>query len=107
MASEPHRSQEDSDRVVWLQPRRAAKNGGRADAPAPPVQDLGAYQRSADEDDFRHRMIVNGLALLASILLVLAGVWIANTMAEMRKNQDCVLSGRKACTPINVPPRDS
>jgi hypothetical protein len=29
-----------------------------------------------------------------------AGLWIANTMASMRKNQDCVLSGRSGCTPV-------
>ena len=50
-------------------------------------------------------MIVNGLALLVCIGLVAAGIWLANTMANMRKNQDCVLAGRKNCTPIEVPSR--
>jgi len=35
---------------------------------------------------------------------VIAGVWMADKIAEMRKNQDCVLSGRRNCTPIDVPP---
>jgi hypothetical protein len=40
-------------------------------------------------------------------MLALAGVWLAMQLAEMRKNQDCVLSGRRNCAPIEVtaPPR--
>ena len=56
-----------------------------------------------EPDDYRQRMINNGLALVACILLVLAGIWIANTMAQMRRNQDCVLSGRRNCAPIPTP----
>ena len=68
-----------------------------------PVEDLGKYEQPQGEDDYRHRMIVNGLALLATIVLIVIGIWIANTMAQMRKNQDCVLSGRRGCTPVEVP----
>jgi len=48
-------------------------------------------------------MINNGLAFGACIVLVLIGVWIADTMAEMRKKQECVLSGRRDCSSIAVP----
>jgi len=48
-------------------------------------------------------MTMNGLALLATIFLIVAGIWIADVMAQMRKNQDCVLSGRRGCTPVTVP----
>jgi hypothetical protein len=34
--------------------------------------------------------------------LIAAGLWLADTMAEMRKNQDCVLSGRRNCAPIEI-----
>ena len=47
---------------------------------------------------------MNGAALLVVLLLTVVGIWIANTMAEMRKNQDCVLSGRRDCTPVNISP---
>ena len=57
-----------------------------------------------EQDDYRHRMMMNGAALLVVLLLTVAGIWIANKMAEMRKNQDCVLSGRRDCTPVNVSP---
>lgn len=67
-----------------------------------PVEGVEKYAQSAP-DDYRQRMINNGLGLLACILLVVAGIWIANTMAEMRRNQDCVLSGRRNCAPIPAP----
>jgi hypothetical protein len=44
-------------------------------------------------------MTMNGLALLVVVLLIAAGVWIADTLALMRKNQDCVLAGRRNCIP--------
>lgn len=68
--------------------------------PPSPVADLDKYERSADEgDDYRHRMTMNGLALLVVVLLIAAGIWIADTLALMRKNQDCVLAGRRNCIP--------
>ena len=80
---------------------------GRAGAPTPvtappPVDDLAKYEHKADSDDYRHRMIVNVAAFLFVIALIGAGLWLADTMAQMRKNQDCVLSGRRGCTPVEV-----
>jgi len=39
-----------------------------------------------------------------TLLLVLVGVWLAERIADMRKTQDCFLSGRRNCTPIDAPP---
>jgi hypothetical protein len=68
-----------------------------------PAGDLEQYQQSDDGDDYRDRMIVNVAAIAFLLLLIVGGIWIANTMAAMRKNQDCVLSGRRGCTPVDVP----
>lgn len=90
-------------RVLPFRPRgsRFARN-----APAPPVADLERFERTPDEpDDFRHRMIMNGLGLAATVVLVVVGLWIAEVMAHMRKGQDCVLTGRSGCTPVEVPIR--
>ena len=74
-------------------------------APATPP-DLTLFEHRADEpDDYRHRMTMNALALAATIGLVMAGVWIADVMAHMRTDQDCVLTGRTACAVIEAPPR--
>ena len=70
----------------------------------PPISDLQEYERKPDEpDDYRHRMIMNGLAFAATIVLIVAGIWIADVMAHMRKDQDCVLTGRPGCTHVEVP----
>lgn len=73
---------------------------------SPAVDDLKKYEAAPEHepDDYRHRMIMNGLALLVTVFLVVAGVWIADVMAKMRKDQDCVLSGRRGCTPVDVVP---
>lgn len=72
--------------------------------PVAPVEDVGKYARSEEPDNYRQRMINNGLAFAFCILLVAIGVWLATTIAEMRRNQDCVLAGRRNCAQLNVPP---
>jgi hypothetical protein len=68
----------------------------------PSVPDLEKYERAPDEpDDFRHRMIMNGLGLGVTIVLIAGGLWIADVMAQIRKNQDCVLTGRLGCNHLN------
>lgn len=73
----------------------------RSDELAEP-EDLSQYERSDEPDDYRHRMLMNAAAVVVVALLIGAGIWIADTMASMRKNQDCVLSGRRGCTPVEV-----
>jgi len=92
---------EPKGRVLPFRPRGAlfARN-----VPPSPVADLEKYERAPGEpDDFRHRMKMNGLALAVTVVLIAVGLWIAGVMAQMRKNQDCVLSGRPGCTPVEVP----
>ena len=72
--------------------------------PPSPVEDVGKYAVSEEPDNYRQRMINNGLALAFCIVLVAIGVWLATTIAEMRRNQDCVLSGRRNCANVIVPP---
>ena len=74
-------------------------------APRPPaVPDLEKYEHAPDEpDDFRHRMTMNALGLAITVVLVATGIWIADIMAHMRKDQDCVLIGRPGCKHIDAP----
>ncbi|HEY7231660.1 MAG TPA: hypothetical protein VH558_14955 [Pseudolabrys sp.] len=95
-ASEP----DNGSRVVGFRSRRPVE---RSQAPSPPVvNDLTKYERGENSDDYRHRMIVNVVAFVFVIGLIAAGLWLADTMATMRKNQDCVLSGRRGCTPVEI-----
>jgi hypothetical protein len=81
------------------QSRRWGQRAGKA--ASSPVEDLRKYEGEEIEDNYRHRMLVNLAALFATIALALAGAWLAVQMADLRKKQDCVLSGRRNCMPIN------
>lgn len=74
-------------------------------APPPPlVPDLTKFEETPEQpDEFKHRMLMNALGLAVTVLLIVGGVWIADVMAHMRKDQDCVLMGRKNCAYINFP----
>jgi hypothetical protein len=93
---------EPEGRVLPFRPRGALF---ARPVPRPPaVPDLKKFERAPDEpDDFRHRMLMNGLGLAVTVALVGAGIWIADVMAHMRKDQDCVLTGRPGCTHVDVP----
>jgi hypothetical protein len=75
------------------------KGAGQTDQAA--VADLRKYERSAEPDDYRRRMIINVIAFTFIVALTLAGIWLADQLALLRKHQDCALSGRKNCTEID------
>ena len=47
-------------------------------------------------------MAVNALALAVTTILVVTGVWLAVSIAEMRKNQDCYLQGGRNCNQLMI-----
>jgi len=47
-----------------------------------PVADLSKYESPESEDDYRHRMIVNAIALVFVSLLSAAGFWLVNAIAH-------------------------
>ena len=72
----------------------------------PAASDLSRYERPRDEpDDFRHRMLANVAALAFTVALTAIGIWLAMSIADLRKTQDCVLMGRRDCARISVMPR--
>jgi hypothetical protein len=99
--------QDREDRVVPL--RKTAANRGRSTGHGtgpqgqPPIGDLDQYPQTDEADDYRHRMMTNVVGIAIAVVLITIGIWIADTMASMRKNQDCVLSGRRGCTPVDAP----
>jgi len=99
----------DHDHQVLPFRRRGAPAGAayRMRGPAAEPQagasdDLAKYEGGTVDDNYRHRMLVNLAGLAFTIVLAIAGAWLAVTIADMRKNQDCYLSGRRNCTPIDV-----
>lgn len=70
------------------------------------IGDLSEYERRNSVDDYPRRMILNAAAFAFILMLTVAGVWLADAMALLRKHQDCAFSGRLNCAEINVPARD-
>ena len=105
----PHN--DEHGRVLQFTPRKAPKshafsNLSRQNLPntGPPVPNLDKFSRPEDEpDDFAHRMKMNALAGIVLLVLIGGGLWIVDVMTQMRKNQDCVLSGRRNCAQISMP----
>jgi hypothetical protein len=103
------RQETESSRVITFRPRaarslpdRLSPGSSTPNLGASPVADLQEYQRAREEEDYRHRMVVNALALAFCTLLAVAGIWLVNEIAEMRRVQDCVLSGRTGCVPLEI-----
>jgi hypothetical protein len=63
--------------------------------------DLRRFERE-DPMDYRHRMLVNALVIGIVVLLISAGVWIADTIGEMQHDQDCIMQGRTNCAPLGT-----
>ena len=105
-SQEPQRD-EEKGHVVSFRPRipRARNDNQRWPRPqSPPVDDLSKYERDREADSYRHRMVNNLLAFAVLCVIVYCGIWLANTMVDMRANLDCSLTGRTNCAPIRVPP---
>jgi hypothetical protein len=65
--------------------------------------DLSRYETQRDEpDDFRHRMLANIAAFAFTVALTAVGIWLAVSIADLRKTQDCVLMGRRDCVRIST-----
>ena len=67
------------------------RDGGRSE-PEPP-------------ENQGNRTIENAVMLGFFIVLVVAGIWLLATMADIRKVQDCAAQGRRNCSTIEIPDR--
>jgi hypothetical protein len=104
-SQEPQRDDEKG-RVLLFRPRVPRARNDNLRRPGSfrsPVADLSKYEQPRDEESYRQRMVNNLLAFALLSLIVYCGIWLANTMAQLRTNQDCVLTGRTNCAPIKVP----
>jgi hypothetical protein len=104
--------EDDEHRVLRFVPRTSATLPHHPTTPASQMQqnvataasDLSRYEQAPDEpDDFRHRMLANAAAFAFTVVLVGLGIWLAVSIADLRKTQDCVLVGRRDCTQIAAP----
>ena len=110
---------DDEHVVLKFRPRTSAHPPGGTEEPdpangnkrrntnrAPAASDLSRYERPREEgDDFRHRMLANVAALAFTVALTAIGIWLAVSIADLRKTQDCVLMGRRECARISATPQ--
>ncbi len=104
---------EEEHRVLKFRPRTAVPPPGRrafAGKPSPrqdvdrEPNDLSRYEQPREQpDDFRHRMLANIAAFAFTVALTAVGIWLAVSIADMRRTQDCVLMGRRDCARISTP----
>jgi hypothetical protein len=98
--------------VLRFERRRPGKTAFHASALEPAendVDEFARFEREQDEPiDYRHRAIMNVIALAIVTLLVGLGVWIADALNELQRDQDCLMQGRSNCAPIelSLPLRD-
>ena len=100
-------SSEDEHQVLQFRPRSQVAVPGQRRNPNEVVgklevaNDLSRYERNREEpDDFRHRMLGNVAAFAFTIALLAIGIWLAMSIAHLRRTQDCVLMGRHDCVRI-------
>jgi hypothetical protein len=104
---------QDEPRVLKFRPRTLAHPPGRRGELGKQAQpedarhepnDLSRYERDRDEpDDFRQRMLANIAAFAFTVALTAIGIWLAMSIADLRKTQDCLLMGRRDCAQISAP----
>jgi hypothetical protein len=102
---------DDEHRVLEFRPRTPARPAGLRKEPGWQVQqqdtqpepnDLSRYERDREKpDDFRHRMLANIAAFAFTVALTAIGIWLAMSIADLRRTQDCVLMGRRDCVRIS------
>jgi hypothetical protein len=104
---DPHGADEFGQVLPFRKPGRPTPEGLAfpvRDASLGADDDLARYEQEQEEPiDYRHRMLMNVIALAITSLLLVASVWLADTIAETEKDQDCVLQGRGNCAPIELP----
>ena len=117
LAHEPPESEDTHHTAQVLQFRPRARPPERPFSAAPNLanesvdheskllDDLSRYEQDAEDEpiNYRHRMLMNVMAVVVVTVLVGVGVWLADTIAEMERKQDCVLQGRQNCAPIEIP----
>ena len=61
--------------------------------------------KDPDEESESDRRLANIALAVGFVVLVGAGIWLADAMIDARKADECISSGRRNCVPIQVPPR--
>ena len=96
-AQRPINSDDDEHRVIPFRPRSARTATPAGQRPQSARDAHAGTPPPSPPDDFRQRMLANLAAFIFTALLTAIGIWLATTMADLRKGQDCSLLGRHDC----------
>lgn len=83
----------------------ANRSANASDSESELLDDLAQYEQDRDEDEpvnYPRRMLMNVIAAAVVTMLIGVGVLLADTIANMEREQDCVLQGRQNCAPIQI-----
>jgi hypothetical protein len=58
-----------------------------------------------NDEEEGDRRLANIVLAVGFVVLVAAGIWLANAMVTAKKADDCLASGRRNCFPVEVPAR--
>ena len=105
MSVQKQTQETDNGRIVLFRGATSLGRKRRKEAVIPAtsgVEDLRKYEEDAEPDDYRRRMTINVIAFTFIVILTVAGIWLVDQLALWRKQQDCLLSGRKNCAEMTV-----
>jgi hypothetical protein len=80
---------------------RSAGGGESLQSPRHAPEALISQQPPDDESPPRSRALIG---LIVVVLLVVAAVYLVHALREESQREDCLMSGRSNCAPIELPP---
>jgi hypothetical protein len=69
------------------------------------MPEAGEGEKTTPEQEERERRAANIFLLVAAALFIGIGIWLVDAMLEARRADECMSSGRRNCSPIEVPQR--
>ena len=67
------------------------------------VSPQGEGGKPDPHEEERDRRAANIFLLVAAIVLIGSGIWLADAMVKAKRADDCLSAGRRNCSPIEVP----
>ena len=69
----------------------------------PPLSQFETASAGGEDSNYDRRMLSNVAALVFILLLTGVAVWLATTLNDMRRTQDCIMVGRRDCAKLPIP----
>jgi hypothetical protein len=67
------------------------------------MTDIPPEKKPSREQDERDRRAANIFLLLAAAAFIAVGIWIGDELLKAKRADDCLSSGRRNCSPVELP----